>query len=84
MLLEDAQEALNLLKRELDPNVDAVSMPYHLVMDSNGKPLYCTKRYRLVKREKQFQWFGKVHEYLAIFGEIFNSNVAITHKKKRK
>ena len=41
-------------------------MPYHLVMDSNGKPLYCTKRYRLVKREKQFQWFGKVHEYLAI------------------
>ena len=43
MLLEDAQEALNLLKRELDPNVDAVSMPYHLVMDSNGKPLYCTK-----------------------------------------
>lgn len=84
VLLEDAQEALNLLKRELDPNVDAVSMPYHLVMDSNGKPLYCTKRYRLVKREKQFQWFGKVHEYLAVFGEIFNSNVAITHKKEKK
>ena len=82
VLLEDAQEALKQLKEELDSNVDAVSMPYYLVMDSNGKPLYCTKRYRLVKREKQFQWFGKVHEYLAISGEILNSDVAITHKKK--
>ncbi len=71
VLLEDAQEALKLLKRELDPKIDAVSMPYHLAMDSNGKPLYCTKRNRLVKREKQFQWFGKVHEYLAISGEVF-------------
>ena len=43
VLLEDAQEALKQLKEELDSNVDAVSMPYYLVMDSNGKPLYCTK-----------------------------------------
>ena len=49
-----------------------------------GKPLYCTKRNRLVKREKQFQWFGKVHEYLAISGETFSSNVAITHKKEKR
>ena len=54
VLLEDAQEALKLLKRELDPKIDAVSMPYHLAMDSNGKPLYCTKRNRLVKRENNF------------------------------
>ncbi len=27
VLLEDAQEALKLLKRELDPKIDAVSMP---------------------------------------------------------
>ncbi len=84
VLLEDAQEALKLLKRDLDPKVEAVSMPYHLVLDSNGKPLYCTKRYRLVKREKQFQWFGKVHEYLSVSGEIYNSNVAITHKKEKE
>ena len=43
VLLEDAQEALKLLKRELDPKIDAVSMPYHLALDSSGKPLYCTK-----------------------------------------
>ncbi len=42
------------------------------------------KRNRLVKREKQFQWFGKVHEYLAISGETFSSNVAITHKKEKR
>ncbi|MGH0485956.1 tetratricopeptide repeat-containing glycosyltransferase family 2 protein [Bacillus mycoides] len=84
VLLEEAQESLKTLKRELDGKVDAVSMPYYLVMDSNGKPLYCTRRYRLVKREKQFQWFGKVHEYLAVSGEIYNSNVAITHKKEKE
>ena len=82
VLLEDAQEALKLLKRELDPKIDAVSMPYHLAMDSNGKPLYCTKRNRLVKREKQFQWFGKVHEYLAISGEVLVVMLLLHIKRK--
>lgn len=84
VLLEESQEALKVLKRDLDPKVDAVSMPYYLVMDSNGKPLYCTRRYRLVKREKQFQWYGKVHEYLAVSGELYNSDVAVTHKKEKE
>ena len=43
VLLEDAQEALKLLKRELDPKIDAVSMPYHLAMDSNGN-LYIVQK----------------------------------------
>ncbi len=84
VLLEDAQELLRKLKWELDDKIDAVSMPYHLVMDSNGKPLYCTRRYRLVKRECGFEWFGKVHEYLAVHGELLQSEVAITHKKEKK
>lgn len=56
------------------------SMPYHFVMDSNGKPSYCTERYRFVKREKQFQWFGKVHGYLAV--SYVPNNVAIEYNHK--
>ena len=42
VLLEDAQEALKLLK-ELDPKIDAVSMPYHLALDSSGN-LYIVQK----------------------------------------
>ncbi|CRI00295.1 family 2 glycosyl transferase [Streptococcus pneumoniae] len=59
VLLEDAQEALKLLKRELDPKIDAVSMPYHLALDSNGKPLYCTKRNRMILQQQEIFLFQK-------------------------
>ncbi|WP_459501061.1 glycosyltransferase [Bacillus sp. C1] len=84
ILTEEAQEALKELKQSLDEKVDAVSMSYHLVMDSNGKPLYSSRRNRLVKREKNFKWYGKVHEYLEVYGEILRSDVAITHRKEKQ
>lgn len=84
ILTEEAQEEFKILKQKLEGKIDAVSMPYHLVMDSNGTPLYVSRRHRLVKRERQFQWFSKVHEYLAVSGEIFKSDVAITHRKEKK
>lgn len=43
VLLEDAQEALKLLKRELDPKIDAVSMPYHLALILAGN-LYIVQK----------------------------------------
>jgi glycosyltransferase involved in cell wall biosynthesis len=84
VLLEDAREGFKTLKEGLDRKFDAVSMPYHLTMDVNGKPSYSSRRNRLVKRERNFQWFGKVHEYLAVYGEILSSDVGITHKKEKE
>jgi glycosyltransferase involved in cell wall biosynthesis len=84
VLLPNAQMAFKLLKARLDTKVDAVSMLYHLTMDPNGKPSFSSRRNRLVKRACNFQWFGKVHEYLAVYGEIESTEIGITHQKEKE
>jgi glycosyltransferase involved in cell wall biosynthesis len=69
------------LKKELSFNVDSVLMKYNLSFDSKGKPTYSTMRNRLVKREKGFKWFGVVHEYLEVYGNIIPSEIGIRHNK---
>lgn len=83
VLLEDVKREFKRLKRELDEKVDAVLMPYHLTLDANGNPSYSSRRNRLVKRERNFKWFGKVHEYLEVYGEILKSDIGIVHQKEK-
>lgn len=61
---EKDQKLLLDLKRTLDPQIDAVSMKYHLAFDEENNVTSSLRRYRLVKREKGFKWIGAVHEYL--------------------
>lgn len=83
VLLEDDLQKLLLLKKDLDSNVDSVTMNYNLASDENGNIVSSLRRNRLVKRARQFQWIGAVHEYLAVNGNISNSDVTVTHKKER-
>lgn len=80
VLLEPDRQKFLQLKRTLDPSVDAVSMHYHLAFDADGNATSSLRRNRLVKRHKEFQWHGAVHEYLAVDGHILNSDIAITHQ----
>lgn len=84
VLLEEDQKKFSLLKEELDETIDAVSMFYHTAFDEFGKPTFLFRRNRLVKRKKNFKWFGLVHEYLAVSGVIHSSSIAITHRKSTK
>jgi Glycosyltransferases involved in cell wall biogenesis len=68
------------LKKNLESNIDAVSMPYLLSFDEFGKVTYSFRRNRLVKRSKDFRWVGAVHEYLAVFGQVLKSDICVTHK----
>lgn len=79
VLTPEDQERFKSLKQSLDPLIDAVSMNYHLSFDSDGNVTSQLRRYRLVKRERYFKWIGAVHEYLAVSGNLFDSEVAITH-----
>ncbi len=72
------------LKRTLSPQVDSVTMPYHLAFDQAGNVTSSLRRHRLVRRDRHFQWIGPVHEYLAVGGTIFHSPAAVTHKKERQ
>ncbi|MDQ0417075.1 glycosyltransferase involved in cell wall biosynthesis [Croceifilum oryzae] len=83
ILKPEDQEKLRILKRSLNRNTDAVSMLYILATDDAGNVTGSSRRYRLVKREKDFRWIGCVHEYLAIHGNLIDSDMAITHASLR-
>ncbi|MFC7686604.1 glycosyltransferase [Ureibacillus sp. GCM10028918] len=73
------QEKFKMLKQSLHHSIDAVSMNYHLSFDSHGNVTSLLKRYRLVRKENGFKWIGAVHEYLSVSGNLYDSEVAVTH-----
>ena len=79
VLLAEDQEKFKALKESLTPEIDAVSMNYYLSFDAEGKVNSLLRRYRLVKRDKQFKWIGAVHEYLEVSGHLYESDVAVSH-----
>ncbi|MED3662885.1 glycosyltransferase [Ureibacillus terrenus] len=84
VITEVDREKFKKLKNFLKPEVDAVSMLYHIAFDEYNNPTFSYRRYRLVKREKNFKWKGPVHEYLEVGGRILHSDVAITHRREKK
>ncbi|MDF2608508.1 MAG: glycosyltransferase [Bacillales bacterium] len=84
IVLKKDLEKFKTLKRNLNPSIDAVSMIYVVDYDDDGNPTFSFRRNRLVKREKNFKWVGPVHEYLDVGGNIYSSDIVITHRKKDK
>lgn len=84
ILLPEEQQKLIQLKRSLDSSVDAVSMQYHTAFDEYGNVVQNVRRFRLVKRIKNFQWEGAVHEDLIVKGKVMDSDIAITHRKSHQ
>lgn len=83
-VLEEADRLrFQKLKQQSDFDYDYVSMPYHLTVDERGQPVSYQRRNRLVRRACQFVWHGAVHEYLAVGGKAFHSDIAVTHRKLR-
>lgn len=80
---EDLNKLLEL-KKNLDQTVDAVSMLYNIAFDEFDNPTFSYRRNRLVKQANHFKWYGVVHEYLEVSGNIIQSDIAITHNKHVK
>lgn len=78
-LPKDREDFLQL-KSSISREVDVVSMPYYLMFNEHGKVTSQLRRNRLVKREKNYRWIGPVHEYLEVYGNSYNSNIAVSHK----
>jgi len=83
VILEEDRQKFFTLKETLDPAVDSVMMKYNTSFDEYGNVVVSFKRNRLVKRSKQFQWHGLVHEYLGVGGNVIQSDIAVSHKKVR-
>lgn len=84
VVLPEDGEKFKALKETLDPTVDSVTAKYNTAFDEYGNVTASYRRNRLVKRSNNFQWFGFVHEYLAVGGNIINSEIAITHRKLKQ
>lgn len=70
------------MKQYMSPAVDAVSMKYYVDFDNNGNVALSVRRTRLVKRSRNYQWEGVVHEDLVLKdGSFYDSDIAVTHKK---
>jgi len=80
-LPKDRQKFLHL-KQLLSPTVDGVSMKYDVAFDEHANVTLSVRRFRLVKREKNYQWHGVVHEDLAFNGNYFDSDIIVTHKQE--
>lgn len=80
VLLERDRELFKQLKETLDPAVDSVSMYYNAGEDSFGNVTLRYRRNRLVKRERNYRWYGDCHNYLNVAGKIINSDIAVTHR----
>jgi len=84
VLLEEDQKKMFQLKQTLDTSVDSVTMIYNYAFDEYGNTSLSFRRNRLVKRLKNFQWHGAVHEYLAVEGNILDSDIVVTHKRTNR
>ena len=70
------------MKQLMSPEMDAVSMQYHCDFDDRGNVTLNVRRTRLVKRSRNYQWEGVVHEDLAVNGGIiYDSDIVVTHRK---
>lgn len=72
------------LKNNFETSIDSVTMKYIISRDENGNPLFYSVRNRLVKRVNNFRWYGKVHEYLEVYGNIYDSDISIVHNKVKQ
>lgn len=79
VLLPPDQGKFKMLKANFDHLVDVINMPYNLAFNEYGNPIFSLRRNRLVRQSCHFQWRGAVHEYLAISGNVLNSDIAVTH-----
>ena len=82
VLLPENIQKLTNLKQLMSPKLDAVSMLYNCDFDDQGNVTLNVRRNRLVKREKNYQWKGVVHEDLEVKdGTFYDSDTVVTHRK---
>ena len=84
-VIEKAQaEKLMELKKNLLPDVDMVTMLYDTHFDDDGNATFTSTRERLIKRERGFLWIDPVHECILLAGNIYYSDIRISHRKEKE
>ena len=80
---ENNQQLLEI-KHNTSTDIDVINMIYSLTRNEKGETLVSLRRNRIVKRSKGYQWIGRIHEYLEVYGNIEYSNIYINHGKQKE
>lgn len=84
VILEDDKVNLLQLKKELSQDVSVVMMRYNTGFDQNNKPTFTYYRERLLRTSDNFLWEGFVHEVISPRGQVYYSEIAISHYKVKQ
>lgn len=80
---ENKNKLINL-KEKINSNIDLITLETHMCLDENNNPKIIARRNRIVKRERNFQWVGFLHEYIEVGCEgcnCYDSDISIIHDK---
>ena len=78
--IENAHKIMRL-KKKLDGKTDIVMLPYVLETDGTGKPTFSYYRERIVRRDPEFVWKGRVHEAVELKGRVIKRAPFVLHAK---
>lgn len=81
VLDERAREELIALKPRLDGTVDAVFLPYLYAFHEDGAPALVFERERIVRRDAGFRFEGRVHEAMAVWGNVLHEDIPVRHTR---
>ncbi|MFS1512900.1 glycosyltransferase [Chengkuizengella sp. SCS-71B] len=80
---ESRQQILELKNKLITHNMKSVLMEYQYAFDAEGNSTFAHRRERIVKRDCNFKWVGKVHEILDVSGTAHVTNIVIKHKRMK-
>lgn len=78
---KEDHDKLKKLKEEMDGKFDIYTMNYICKRDQNGNPTLVNKSYRIFKRENNYIWEGRIHEFIKPIGKIKNTDINVIHNK---
>lgn len=80
----ESMEKLRELKKSLASNTDIVMFPYHTAFDENDICTFFYWRERLIRKESNLKFKGRVHEAIELNGKVSHENIPILHKKLKE
>ena len=71
------------LKKNLQPEVDMVMMPYITAFDEKGRPAFSYFRERIVRNSSRYRFQGRVHEAIPRQGYVIFADIPVEHRKAK-
>ena len=83
ILSKENRELFLKEKNAMDGSEDVVMMKYITGFHEDGTELCSFYRERILKREREFVWKGRIHEAIAPEGKVVYWKTAVFHKKEK-